>query len=235
MAKKAPAKRDSFPKEFAAATAEIRKGAVKKAPAKRKPRAKKPLRPEIDQAIREAEALQWTVPPVKKQTLEERWDNEAARVKRNCFIAIAIASVVAFVLGAGSGVWIAGGIEIGPDNKPAPVPVPEPVKSFRVIFVKESGQTLSAEQTAIPGAKEIRDYLTAKTTQEGGQVGWREYDPQQQTENEHPTMKALWQAAKPKLLTPPCLVIEVNGKATVMPFPGTVAEAVETLKKAGGA
>ena len=34
-------------------------------PPKRKPRAKKPLRPEIDQAIREAEALQWTVPPSK--------------------------------------------------------------------------------------------------------------------------------------------------------------------------
>jgi hypothetical protein len=104
-----------------------------------------------------------------------------------------------------------------------------------VIFVKESGQTLSGEQVAIPGAKEIRDFLNAKTTAEGNQPGWREYDPQQITDNEQPTMQALWSAVKPKLLPSPCLVLEVNGKATVMPFPATVAEAVETLKKHGGA
>ena len=64
-----------------------------------------------------------------------------------------------------------------PDVKPDPDPVP--VKSFRVIFVKESGQTLNAAQTAIPAAKAIRAYLNLKTTQEGNVPGWREYDPQQ--------------------------------------------------------
>lgn len=122
----------------------------------------------------------------------------------------------------------------GPEPKPPEPKPPEPVKSFRVIFVKESGSTLNSEQTAIPGAKAIRDYLTSKTTPEGGLAGWREYDPQQSTTNEQPTMKALWEAAKPKLLPAPCMVIEVNGNATVMPFPATVAEALETLKKAGG-
>ena len=131
-------------------------------------------------------------------------------------------------------VWLCGGIQIGP-NPVTPTPVvPEPVTSFRVIFVKESGQTLKGEQLAIPGAKEIREFLAAKTTAENGLPGWREFDPQQQTGNESPTMKALWEAVKPKLLPAPCLVIEVNGKATVMPFPATVAEAVATLKKAGG-
>jgi len=122
----------------------------------------------------------------------------------------------------------------GPDPKPPEPKPPEPVESFRVIFVKESGSTLNSEQTAIPGAKAIRDYLTSKTTPEGGLSGWREYDPQQSTTNEQPTMKALWEAAKPKLLPAPCMVIEVNGNATVMPFPATVTEALETLKKAGG-
>lgn len=119
----------------------------------------------------------------------------------------------------------------GPEPDPKP---PDPVKSFRVIFVKESGQTLNSEQSAIPGAKSIRDYVTAKTTPEGGLAGWREYDPQQTTTNEQPAMKALWAAVQPKLLPAPCLVIEVNGTDTVMPFPKDVAEALETLKKAGG-
>lgn len=121
-----------------------------------------------------------------------------------------------------------------PGPEPTPTPIPEPVKSFRVIFVKESGQTLSGEQASIPAAKEIRDYLQAKTTAEDNQPGWREYDPQQQTTNEQPTMKALWEAVKPKLIPAPCLVVEVNGKATVMPFPANVAECMATLKKAAG-
>lgn len=122
----------------------------------------------------------------------------------------------------------------GPGPGPEPPTPPSPVTSFRVIFVKESGSTLPANQTAIPGAKAIRDYLTAKTTPEGGLAGWREYDPQQSTANEQPTMKALWAAVQPKLSPAPCLIIEVNGKATVMPFPANVADAIETLKKAGG-
>lgn len=121
-----------------------------------------------------------------------------------------------------------------PDPQPDPEPDTKPVKSFRVIFVKESGQTLNAAQTAIPGAKSIRDYLAIKTTAEGGLVGWREYDPQQNTESEQAAMKALWEAVKPKLLAAPCMVIEINGHATVMPFPANVDECLSTLKKAGG-
>lgn len=122
--------------------------------------------------------------------------------------------------------------EPGPEPEP-PTP-PQPVTSFRVIFVKESGDTLNPQQTAIPAAKAIRDYLIAKTTPEGGVAGWREYDPQQTTVNEQPTMRALWEAVKAKLLPAPCLVVEVNGHATVMPFPATVDETLATLRKYGG-
>lgn len=124
------------------------------------------------------------------------------------------------------------GPEPDPDDPPVP---PGPVTSFRVIFVKESGATLPLGQSAIPGAKVIRDYLTSKTTPEGTFAGWREYDPDQVTTNEQPTMKALWESVKPKLLPSPCLVIEVNGRATVMAFPQTVDEAMRTLKQYGGA
>lgn len=123
----------------------------------------------------------------------------------------------------------------GPDPAPDPDPKPPvPTTSFRVIFVKESGVTLNAEQMAIPGAKTIRDYLTAKTTPEGGLAGWREYDPQQNVTNEQPTMKALWTAVRPKISSVPAMVIEINGNATVMPFPANANEALETLKKNGG-
>lgn len=212
MAKKAPAK---YPDNFAMAAAAIRaenEARAKKAPAKRKPRPKKPVVPAIDPT------------------------DDGEPVNFPAWLLSGLKAGLLIAVGIGAGIWFAGGIDVSPDNKPVPTPtpVPEPVKSFRVIFVKESGQTLTGEQVAIPGAKEIRDYLNAKTTAEGGQPGWREFDPQQQTANEQPTMKALWNAAKDKLLPAPCLVVEVNGKATVMPFPSTVAEAVETLKKAGG-
>lgn len=113
-------------------------------------------------------------------------------------------------------------------------PAPEPVRSFRVIFVKESGSTLRAQQTAIPNAKAIREYLNAKTTKEGNQPGWREYDPQQNTTNEQPTMAALWAAVQPKLQAIPCMVVEVNGKATVLGYPANTDAALKLLKQYGG-
>jgi hypothetical protein len=125
-----------------------------------------------------------------------------------------------------------------PDPDPVPTPTPDPtptpVSTFRVIFVKESGATLSSEQTAIPSAKILRDYLGAKTTPEGRLVGWREYDPDQSTANEQPTMAALWAAVKDKVQTVPCMIVEVNGHATVLPFPANPAEALKTLKTFGG-
>jgi len=132
-------------------------------------------------------------------------------------------------------------VTVGP-RPPPPEPVDpvdpvdpvEPTKSFRVIFVKESGSTLSAEQTAIPGAKAIRDYLNAKTTPEAGGTGWREYDPQQTAVNETPTMKLLWETTQPKIQSVPCMIVEVNGHATIKPFPANVDECVKILKEYGG-
>ena len=123
---------------------------------------------------------------------------------------------------------------VPPDPKPPEPQPPQPVKSFRVIFVKESGQTLPADQTAISSSKVIRDYLTSKTTPEGSLAGWREYDPQQNVANEQPTMKALWAAAKSSVTTIPCIVVEVNGKASVIPYPKNTADALKVLKGLGG-
>lgn len=120
------------------------------------------------------------------------------------------------------------------DPPPDPVDPPAPVTSFRVIFVKESGDTLNAQQSAIPAAKVIQDYLLAKTTYEGTQHGFREFDPDQGTETETPMFKKLWEVVRPKITKVPCMVVEVNGHAVVMPFPANVDECMATLKKAGG-
>jgi hypothetical protein len=116
---------------------------------------------------------------------------------------------------------------------PGPTPPPGPVTSFRVIFVTESATVLSAAQNAVTGAKAVQAYLTSKTTPEGGWSGWRHYDPQTGM-NDQPTMRALWAAVKPKITTVPCLVIEVNGKADILPFPANATEALATLKKYAG-
>ena len=120
-----------------------------------------------------------------------------------------------------------------PDEPPLPKP-PVPVTSFRVIFVRESGITLPASQASVPGAKAVREYLFAKTTRENNITGWREYDPQTDATNEQATLKALWEAVKPKITDVPCMVIEVNGKADILPYPANPAEALATLKQYGG-
>lgn len=121
-----------------------------------------------------------------------------------------------------------------PTPNPDDPPVPQPVKSFRVIFVKESGATLNSEQTAITGAKSIRDYLSQRTTPEGGLAGWREYDPQQNVANEQSAIKELWAATKSSIAKVPCVIVEVNGKAKLIDYPKNTAEALKTLKEYGG-
>jgi hypothetical protein len=121
-----------------------------------------------------------------------------------------------------------------PKPDPKPDPKPEPVTSFRVLFVYESGDTLTAAQQSVIYAKSVSDYLDGACTKEGTQPGWRRFDKDAAGANEPPVMRALWAAVKPKLTTVPCLVVEVNGKADILPLPATTAEAVALFKKYGG-
>lgn len=126
-----------------------------------------------------------------------------------------------------------GPVPPGPTPPDPPKP-PQPVTSFRVIWVRESGATLPIGQQAVMDAKIVRDYLTANTTAEGQWAGWRSYDKDQEATNETPVMKALWQAVKPKLTVVPCVVIEVNGKAEILPYPASADAAVSLFKKYKG-
>lgn len=128
---------------------------------------------------------------------------------------------------------------IPPDPVPPTPPQPVPVTSFRVIFVTESSVQLSPQQTAVSGAKSVRDYLNAKTTPDkmaNGQswAGWREFDPQIVASNEYPGIKGVWDAAKPKITTVPCLVVQVNDKIDILPYPKNASECLTTLQSYGG-
>lgn len=127
-----------------------------------------------------------------------------------------------------------GQMPIPPPKPPKPDDPVVPVKSFRVIFVYESGDTYTAAQNGVLYGKAVQDYLTAKTTPEGGLAGWRRYDKDVTTANEQPIMAALWTAVKPKLTVIPCMVVEVNGKAEILALPANSTEALATLKKYGG-
>lgn len=130
----------------------------------------------------------------------------------------------------------------GNDDIPAPKPKPKPVdptpvkvETFRAIFVYESTDTLTIEQKSVIYGKVVSDYLTAKTTPEGGYAGWRRYDPQMKTDNEQPAMKAFWEKAKPKLGQLPCIVVEVNGGDPIVEsLPKTPDEMLKVLKKHRG-
>jgi hypothetical protein len=121
-----------------------------------------------------------------------------------------------------------------PGPTPPIPPAPVPVTSFRVIFVAESATTLPLGLQAVMDAKIVRDYLNANTTKEGGYNGWRQYDPQSNAANETPTFKALWAVVKPQVTTVPCVVIVVNEKAVIEPFPATPADAIALFKKYNG-
>lgn len=128
--------------------------------------------------------------------------------------------------------------QVGQMPQPPPNPVdpdkPVVVTSFRVVLVNESGTTLSAAQNSVLFGKAIADYLDQKCTKQSGQPGWRRYDKNTDASKDLSEMAALWAAVQPKLTAIPCLVVEVNGKADILPFPTSVADALATLKKYGG-
>jgi hypothetical protein len=121
-----------------------------------------------------------------------------------------------------------------PEPKPPEPKPPAPVTSFRVLYVVETGGTLTAAQNSTIYAKSVRDYLAASTTPEGGLPGFRVFDKDHEAGNEPPTVKALWAAVRPQVTAVPCVAIEVNGKVTIEPLPETPAAAVALFKKYRG-
>lgn len=124
---------------------------------------------------------------------------------------------------------------IPPEPGPTPIP-PGPVTSFRVIYVYETAAPLTPAMQKAMFADSVRTYLDAKTTGVAGVgKGYRRYDKDVDASQERDAnMKALWTAVKPKLTTIPCVVVEVNGKADILPFPADDVAALALFKKYAG-
>lgn len=116
--------------------------------------------------------------------------------------------------------------------KPDDPPAPKPVGDFRVLFVRESG---APTPTYLQSA-ELLAYLNRKCAKAAnGLAEWRVYDPQQVvTDRESPTMKALWEAVKPKLGGGPQVAVGVGSSVTLLPLPADLPALMTTLKKYGG-
>jgi len=139
MAKKAPAKRDSFPTEFAQATAKIRKSA--KPPAKRKPRPKTPVVPVVP-----------VIDPI---------DDGGPLVLRS-WIATTLKAVSLLVLGGIGGIWATGGIPIGPGPSPQDA-VSAVFDTQETAFRRLSGERAKALQAGeLASEKASADWMAAK-------------------------------------------------------------------------
>jgi hypothetical protein len=77
--------------------------------------------------------------------------------------------------------------------------------------------------------EKVRTYLDAKSK------GTRRFDKDVSAANEKDAdLKALWEAARPKVTTVPCIIVAIGGKADILPFPASEDEALAVLKKYGG-
>lgn len=113
-------------------------------------------------------------------------------------------------------------------NPPGPTPTPAP-EGFRVIFVYETSQALTPPMQRVMFGEKVRSYLDAKSK------SWRRWDKDVDATNEKDAeIKALWQAARPKVTTVPCVIVAVGGKADIIPLPADEDEALTVLKKYGG-
>lgn len=117
-----------------------------------------------------------------------------------------------------------------PDPKPKP---PEPVTSFRVIFVYESSAAMTPAVQRVMFGEKVRTFLDVKTTAgPKGDKGWRRFDKDVVATNDpDPAFRSLWEAAKPKVTTVPCVVIAVNDKAEIVPLPADEDAAIVLFNK----
>lgn len=111
-----------------------------------------------------------------------------------------------------------------------PEPKPDPVTSFRVILIYESADRLTPDQRAVMFGAVVENWLNTNCT--GGKAGWRRRDKDAPGDADA-TMKALWDAVKPKVTVTPCVAVERNSKVEIIniePTPAKMVEVFQTYK-----
>ncbi len=119
-------------------------------------------------------------------------------------------------------------VPVPPDVPIVPV---DPLKTFRVIFIYESADTLTPDVRAVVYGKVVEDWMNANCT--SGKAGWRRRDKDAPGDAD-PTMSALWNTIKPAITVTPCVAMERNGKVEIINISVTPAKMVEELSKYRG-
>lgn len=119
-----------------------------------------------------------------------------------------------------------------PAPDPKPKPDPEPVTLFRVIFVYETSAAITPAMQQVMFGEKVRAFLDGKTTPGAGGKGWRRFDKDVDAANEKDAdLKALWKDARPQVTAVPCVIVAVNRRADIVPFPADETAAVALFQK----
>jgi len=118
-----------------------------------------------------------------------------------------------------------------PPGPPPPSPVPQ---GFRVLFLYETSAKLTRGQLAVVNSTAVVDYLNRRCVKDtDGRPGWRKWDRDIDPAKDLKVWQELSASVKGKA-TAPCLVVAVDQRAEVLPFPPDEAAALEVLKRYGG-
>ena len=115
----------------------------------------------------------------------------------------------------------------GPNPPEPPTPAPQ---GFRVIFVWETSKAITQGELNAAYAEDVVQYLRSRTVSNSS---FRRWDPDVDVSKEpDPAMRELWAAVqKTKPTADKYVIIAVDGKATIEPFPKSAEESLALLKK----
>lgn len=113
-----------------------------------------------------------------------------------------------------------------PKPKPDDPPAPSPTKTLRVIFVVESGDTLTTAQQGIVYGLETENWCLKNCT--GGKAGFARRDKDNPAV-EGRELNDVWRTAGPQITRTPCVVVERNSHIEIIPLEDTPARMVAVL------
>jgi hypothetical protein len=129
-------------------------------------------------------------------------------------------------------------VDVQTAPQPPPDPDPDkPIKSFRVVLIHESADTLTQAQRGVLYGAQVEEWLNANCTQ--GRNGWRRRD-KDAPGTADPVFAPLWDAVKGKVTATPCVAVAVERdrddqiKVDLIPLEKTPEEMIAVLTKYRG-
>jgi hypothetical protein len=155
-------------------------------------------------------SVQWALIDFKEQKVEEK------------------AALLAFFVGK------PGPTPPVPPEPVPPDPLPPAPTGFRVLFIRETADALTAAQAAAWSSGAVKDYLDAKCVKDNGHPSWRKWDKDIDVTNAPAELRQLFNDSRPKWGPLPVVVVAVNQVAKVEAFPANEAALLNLLRKYAG-